>query len=177
MGSYLFTSPRLGFRNWQESDIAKMAAINADIAVMEFFPETQTLRQTQDFVARMQAQQADKGYCYFAVDTLEDREFIGFIGLSDKTFEASFTPCVDIGWRLARSAWGKGYATEGARRCLQYGFTELGMDKIYSMAPKLNLKSEQVMKKIWMKKAGEFIHPLLTNNERLKDCVLYEILK
>lgn len=172
---YLFTSARLGFRNWQEADIKPMAAINADPSVMEFFPTVKTYEETAGFILRMQQQFAEKGYCYFAVDRLNDHTFIGFIGLSWQTFEADFTPCADIGWRLARTAWGKGYATEGARRCLEYAFNELQLNNVLSMAPKLNIRSEEVMKKIGMQKVKDFTHPLLLQDERLKTCVLYKI--
>jgi RimJ/RimL family protein N-acetyltransferase len=177
MGRYLFTSERLGFRSWEMHDIAAMAAINADPQVMEFFPTTQDMQQTEAFVMRMQQQMTEKRYCYFAVEKLDDHAFIGFIGLSDKTFEAAFTPCVDVGWRLARSAWGHGYATEGAKRCLEYGLHELGLREIYAIAPLINIKSEGVMKKIGMNKVCEFVHPQLPGDKRLRDCVVYVLLR
>ncbi len=174
--TYLFKSERLGFREWQTTDIPQMADINTDPEVMAFFPNTLTRQQTAEFIERMQKQFALKGFCYFAVDNLEDGAFIGFIGLSEQTFEADFTPCTDIGWRLSKRFWGKGYATEGATKCLSYAFAQLKQKKINAIAPKVNLRSEQIMKKIGMKKVGNFIHPLLINNERLEECVLYEIM-
>ncbi|RZK12370.1 MAG: N-acetyltransferase, partial [Flavobacterium sp.] len=119
--NYLFTSERLGFRNWIEDDIPKMAEINSDPNVMEFFPSLQSAEQTDLFIRRMQQQFEEKSYCYFAVDVLDTDTFIGFIGLSDKDFESDFTPSVDIGWRLSEKQWKKGYATEGALACLKYG--------------------------------------------------------
>jgi RimJ/RimL family protein N-acetyltransferase len=172
---YLFTSPRLGFRNWKEEDIAMMAEINADADVMKYFPAIQSIGETAAFIEKMQKQMAEKGYCYFAVDKLEDGAFIGFIGLSEKTFEAAFTPCIDIGWRLSKKEWNNGYATEGAKRCLEYGLNELNIPKIVAIAPKINTPSERVMQKIGMVKVSEFIHPLLANDERLQLCVLYQI--
>jgi RimJ/RimL family protein N-acetyltransferase len=123
----------------------------------------------------MQKQYGDKGYCYFAVDNLEYDTFIGFIGLSEQNFAADFTPCIDIGWRLAKTAWNKGYASEGAKRCLEYGFEALHLDKIYSIAPVANLKSQQVMEKIGMHKVKTFDHPQLLDNARLRKCVLFVI--
>ena len=175
MSNYLFKSIRLGFRDWKEADIEKMATLNSDSEVMRFFPSTQSFEVTKKFISRMKKQYTEKGYCYFAVDRLEDVEFIGFIGLSEPIYEADFTPCVDIGWRLARKFWGMGYATEGAKRCLSYGFDQLNLEKLVSTAPVLNKPSIQVMKKIGMTKVKYFEHPLLTDNHRLKDCVLYEI--
>jgi RimJ/RimL family protein N-acetyltransferase len=173
---YLFKSERLGFRNWLDSDIELMCKINADEKVMEFFPGIATKAQTAELIVKMQQQFKEKGFCYFAVDKLENNEFIGFIGLSEKSFEAEFTPCVDIGWRISREEWNKGYASEGAQRCLEYAKDVLKLEKIVSIAPKINVKSEWVMKKIGMEKVLEFEHPLLINDERLKDCVLYQIM-
>jgi RimJ/RimL family protein N-acetyltransferase len=171
--NYLFKSERLGFRNWLPEDITPMSEINADPRVMEFFPSIQSAAQTIEFIERMQNQFKEKGFCYFAVDKLENGEFIGFIGISEQTFEADFTPCIDIGWRLSSKEWNKGFATEGAKRCLEYAFDELNIETINSMCPKINWPSENVMKKIGMKKVSEFKHPKLLNDERLQDCVLY----
>ena len=175
MHHYLFTSKRLGFRNWRDEDILPMAEINADPEVMAFFPALQSMQQTTDFVKRMQAQQASKGYCYFAVDRLDNNEFIGFIGLMDQSYEADFTPCVDIGWRLRRSAWHQGFAKEGAARCLEYAFTKLALKRIYAVAPKVNLRSEHIMQVIGMHRLKAFAHPLLMEDDRLRQCILYGI--
>lgn len=172
---YLFTSERLGFRNWKTSDIDKMAEINANKQVMEFFPSTQTAEQTALFIERMQQLLARTGFCYFAVDALEDGKLIGFIGMAEQTFDAAFTPCIDIGWRLHPDVWGKGYATECAKACLEYAFHTLKLKKVYAMAPAINQKSIAVMQKIGMHYVTNFMHPLLLSDERLKDCVLYEI--
>jgi RimJ/RimL family protein N-acetyltransferase len=170
---YLFTSARLGFRNWKETDHIPMAKINADPAVMEFFPFKPDASQTLEFIKRMQTMLEERGYCYFAVDELSSNALIGFIGLSYQTYESSFTPCVDIGWRLAQQFWGKGYATEGAERCLAFGFQNLGLKCINSVAPVTNTKSIHIMKKIGMKKLMEFKHPALANDKRLEDCVCF----
>lgn len=172
---YLFKSERLGFRNWLESDIDRLAEINSDKKVMEFFPGIISKDQTIEFIEKMQQQFTDKGFCYFAVDKLENNELIGFIGLSEKSFEAEFTPCIDIGWRLNSKEWNKGYATEGAKRCLEYAIEVLKLGKVVAIAPKINIKSERVMEKIGMKKIVEFEHSLLINDEKIRDCVLYEI--
>ena len=172
---YIFRSDRLGFRNWVQADIQYMSLINADPKVMEFFPGTATTQQTEAFIARQQKQFAEKGFCYFAVDRLDNNEFIGFTGISQQTFESNFTPCIDIGWRLAQKEWGNGFATEGAKTCLQYAFDILGLHKIVSICPVVNTRSEAVMQKTGMHKKQTFIHPLLVQNEHLKHCVLYEI--
>jgi len=170
---YLFQSSRLGFRMWTDSDLLPLAALNNDPAVMEFFPKLQTLAETQAFIERTQQHYAKHGYAWYAVDILENKEFIGFIGLVQTTFEASFTPCAEIGWRLKKSAWGKGYATEGATRCLAYGFKTLQLPAIYSFTATVNLRSERVMQKIGMTKVGEFDHPKLEKGNWLERHVLY----
>lgn len=152
-----------------------MAAINADAAVMAFFPAVQSEKQTIEFIERMKKQLDGNGFCYFAVDILDSGEFIGFIGLCKQTYEAEFTPCVDIGWRLKTTAWKNGYATEGAKRCLEYAFRQMNLEKVLAIAPVINIPSIQVMVNIGMRRVKEFKHPLLSNSLALEVCVLYEI--
>lgn len=173
--NYIFTSERLGFRNWIEDDIKKMAYLNNNPNVMAFFPSIPSFEETKAFVERMQQQFSENNNCYFTVDLLEKNVFIGFIGLSNKDFKSDFTPCIDIGWRLSEKYWYKGYATEGAKACLEFGFKQLKMKQIVAIAPKINLNSEKVMKKIGMKKLKDFNHPLLVNDNLLRECVLYTI--
>lgn len=170
---YIFTSERLGFRNWNLSDIDRMHEINSDEKVMEFFPRISTKEETTEFVIRMKKQFEEKGFCYFAVEKIQDKEFIGFTGLSEQTYKSVFTPCVDIGWRIKRSEWYSGFATEGAKKCLDYALNKLKLENVYSVAPKVNTKSGRIMIKIGMEKQFEFEHPLLINDDRLKTCVLY----
>ncbi len=171
--NYIFTSERLGFRNWQDSDINKMTAINADERVMEFFPSTRNKSETVAFIEKMKKRYAEYGFCYFAVEILATQEFIGFIGISYQDYDVFFNPSVDIGWRLSPNAWGKGYATEGAKRCLKYAFEELKLEEIVAVAPVINKKSISVMKKAGMKYHSTFEHPILLKDERIKECVLY----
>ena len=172
---YLFQSDRLGFRNWIDSDISKMIDISSNPDVMQFFPAIATKIQTVEFIDRMKLMYIEKGYCYFAVDQLKDESFIGFIGLYYQTYESQFTPSVDIGWRLNKKCWNKGLATEGAKKCLDYGFNKLGLKNIIATAPIINIKSIRVMEKVGMKKLTEFKHPRLKSDKRLEDCVCYEI--
>jgi RimJ/RimL family protein N-acetyltransferase/2-polyprenyl-3-methyl-5-hydroxy-6-metoxy-1,4-benzoquinol methylase len=172
---YLFKSARLGFRNWIDSDIPLMTKISADPQVMKNFPSVATPTQTAEFIQRMQIMFAENGFCYFAVDSLDDNSFIGFIGLSHQDYDVEFTPCIDIGWRLSQKYWGKGFATEGAKRCLEYAFEDLGIENIKSTAPLVNLVSIKVMEKIGMKKQIQFKHPKLLDIERLVNCVCYQI--
>ena len=171
---YLFYSERLGFRNWLTSDIDFMAEINADAEVMKFFPNFLSKNQTIEFIERKKKQFEENKFCYFAVEKRMNQEFIGFIGLSEQKYEAEFTPCVDIGWRLHRNAWNNGFATEGAKRCLVYAFEDLKLQKVNAIAPIINKKSVELMMKIGMIKQYDFIHPLLLENETLKNCVLFQ---
>lgn len=152
-----------------------MAAINADPEVMRFFPGTVAAEQTTAFIERMQVHLEEKGFCYYAVDDLQEGRFIGFIGMMVQAYPAAFTPCVDIGWRLRRACWGRGLATEGARRCLDHAFTDLGMKEVLATAPLVNRPSIRVMEKIGMRARGTFIHPRLLDDARLRDCALYGI--
>lgn len=172
---YLFESERLGFRNWIKADLDEFARINADFEVMEYFPKILTKKETAEFMARLGNHFTEKGYSYFATEILKTGEFIGFIGLTFQDYKTNFTPAVDIGWRLKRNAWGKGYATEGAKKCLEFGFRELNLDEIISTCTKKNFQSENVMKKLGMKKIGEFNHPKLLNFPGLKKCICYGI--
>ena len=170
---YLFTSNRLGFRNWVDADVKKMIRINSDKEVMKFFPFLPSEQQTRDFIIRMQKQFAHKGYCYFATDLLETNTFIGFIGISEQTYKASFTPCTDIGWRLSKEYWSKGFATEGAKACLTYADKNLNLPQIFAIASQINKNSIKVMDKIGMQYLRNFEHPSLIENPRLKNCVVY----
>lgn len=172
---YMFQSDRLGFRSWLTTDVTLMSELNSDPLVVEYFPKVLTPAETAAFVERMQGQFNEKGFCYFALDRLDTGEFIGFVGLSEQTFESDFTPCIDIGWRLSSKHWNNGFATEGALRCLHYAFDVLELEKVYSICPVVNIKSERIMQKIGMQKIGEFKHPKLAGNEKLEQCVLYMV--
>jgi RimJ/RimL family protein N-acetyltransferase len=172
---YIFKSERLGFRNWRKEDLLEFAEINADLAVMEHFPKPLTQKETADFIERLQLHYETRGYTYFATEILSTGELIGFIGLAYQEYEAAFNPATDIGWRLKKSAWGKGYATEGAKRCLEFAFNDLKLDKVISTCTTGNTKSESVMKKIGMTQKGVFNHPKLSDYPNFEQCVWYEI--
>lgn len=175
MASYLFTTSRLGFRTWQSFDLDDFAAINADPEVMRFFQKPYSKEDTQAMMERMQLMYEDRGYCYFAVDHLESKELIGTIGLGWKTFDADFTPCVDIGWRIGKKWWNQGLSSEGAKACLAFA-KQKGIPQIVSMASIGNLASIEVMKKIGMSHWKNFEHPDLQGFPEIKSCILYRIL-
>jgi len=173
--NYLFTSKRLGFRNWHHDDLDEFTALNANPLVMEHFPNTLTREETAEFIDRLIAHFDRHGYNYFAAEVIRTGELIGFIGLAYQTYDAPFCPATDVGWRLKPSAWGRGYATEGARRCLRFAFEQLGLERVISTCTLSNTKSEKVMKKTGMTKMGEFDHPKLKSHPKFEKCVWYEI--
>lgn len=174
MNSYLFTTSRLGFRIWQGFDLDDFTAINADPEVMRYFQKPLSREETQAMMDRMQRMYEEKGYCYFAVDLLETKELIGTIGLGWKTFEADFTPCVDIGWRIGKKFWNQGLASEGALACLSFA-QQNQIKEVLSMAFVGNTASIQVMKKIGMSFWKEFDHSELKNFPDIQRCSLYRI--
>jgi ribosomal-protein-alanine N-acetyltransferase len=167
--------PRVTLRTWRDEDIAPFAAMNADPRVMEFFPAPLTPEETAQGVARIRQGFAARHWGLWALEA--QGRFIGFTGLSVPAFEAHFTPCVEIGWRLAADAWGRGYATEAARVALAYGFTVLGLDEIVSFTAPENLRSRRVMERIGMDRDpdGDFDHPRIAAGHRLRRHVLYRL--
>jgi len=174
---YIFKSERLGFRNWIHEDFDEFAKLNSDEEVMEFFPNTLTTDEVKVLFKKLKSHFSENGFTYYATDILATSEFIGMIGLASQQYKSKYTPAIDIGWRLKRKAWGKGFATEGAKRCLAYGFNNLGIKKIISVCTTNNTKSEHVMKKIGMYKKGEFNHPELSKHPELEKHLCYEIVK
>ncbi len=172
---FIFTSHRLGFRNWKESDFSELHEINTDPAVMEYFPIIPSREDTIEFIKKMQKLFLELGYCYFAVERLDSFKFIGFIGLSTINFENNFTSNIDIGWRLKKSEWNQGFATEGAKKCIEFAFDILNLQTIVAIAPKSNWKSEIIMKKSGLSFVKFFKHPKLKVYKELEECVLYEI--
>lgn len=174
---YIFKSERLGFRNWSNEDLSEFAKLNSDKEVMEHFPETLSKNEVRDLINKLKNHFSENGFTYYAAEVLETKEFIGMIGLAFQEYKTKFTPAIDIGWRLKRQAWGKGYATEGAKKCLEYGFSELAIKKIISVCTINNKKSENVMKKIGMTKIGQFNHPELIKHPEYERHFCYEIVK
>lgn len=171
------TTSRLVLRPWREDDLAPFAAMNADPRVMEHFPAVYTRDESDAAAGRAAAHFAEHGFGPWAVEVPGVAAFAGFIGLIVPSFSAHFTPCVEIGWRLAADCWGRGYATEGARAALQFGFDELRLDEIVSMTVPANQRSWRVMEKIGMTRdaAGDFDHPRVPEGHVLRRHVLYRI--
>ena len=167
---------RLRLVAWQERHIAPFAAMNADPEVMRFFPATLSEAQTRAGVDVWRAQFEEKGWSNWAVELKESGEFIGFIGLSVLRRQLPFSPCVEVGWRLARRFWGNGYATEGARASLEVGFRQLGLAEVVSFTALSNLLSRAVMERIGMSNTGQdFDHPAVPEGSPLRRHCLYSI--
>lgn len=172
---YFFKSIRLGFRPWETNDLDSLAQMLADKQVMEYYPSTRTREQAAAFFNRISKHYQQHGFCLYAVDLLTTGEFAGYIGFQHFDFDVAFAPNIEIGWMLKAENWGHGLATEGAERCLQYGWDQFEFDKIYSFTALLNERSERVMQKIGMQKTGDFDHPKLDKGHALERHVLYEI--
>ena len=171
------STSRLLLRQWRESDLEPFASLNADPQVMEFMP-ARLSRVESDVLARgAEAEIARQGFGFWAAELRESGEFIGFVGLRAVTFEAHFTPCVEIGWRLARASWGRGLATEAARGCLRFAFDTLAFPEVVSFTVPANRRSRAVMERLGMRRApsDDFEHPRLPEGHPLRPHVLYRL--
>ncbi len=168
---------RLVLREWRDGDRAPFAALNADARVMEHFRGTLDRAASDGLIERIVDHWATDGHGLWAVERKADGRFIGFVGLTPPNFDAAFTPCVEIGWRLAPDAWGQGFATEAARAALRFGFERLGLDEIVSFTVPANVRSRAVMERIGMTRdpADDFDHPGFPDGHRLRRHVLYRL--
>jgi RimJ/RimL family protein N-acetyltransferase len=168
---------RLLLRPWTDADLSPFAAMNADAGVMEHFPSLLTREESDALAARFRDHWALRGFGLWAVELPGEAPFIGFVGLMTPSFEAHFTPCVEVGWRLARAYWGRGLATEGARAVVRLGFEQLGLGEIVSMTVPDNLRSRRVMEKLGMSHdpKDDFDHPRLPEGSPLRRHVLYRL--
>lgn len=177
MPASVLRTDRLLLRPWREDDLAPFATLNADPVVMEYFPKTLNREESDTLAVRFRDLLERQGYGLWAVEVPSLASFIGFVGLHHPAFDAPFTPCVEVGWRLARAHWGHGYATEAARAALRYGFDQLGLGEILSFTVPENVRSRAVMERIGMTRspADDFDHPSLPEGHRLRRHVLYRI--
>jgi ribosomal-protein-alanine N-acetyltransferase len=166
---------RLILRQWRDEDRDPFAAMNADPEVMEHFPAVLGRADSDAMADRIRRRIADGGVGFWAVEIAETGRFIGFTGLSVPRFDAPFMPAVEIGWRLARDAWGHGYATEAARRALAFAFGDLGLAEVVAFTSTTNLRSQAVMRRIGMTHdpADDFDHPLIAEGHPLRRQVLW----
>jgi len=172
-------SDRVILRQWREEDLIPFAKMNSDPIVMECFPAILSQKESDELAEKIQNHFQKHGFGLWVVEIPRITKFAGFIGLNIPQFEAHFTPCVEIGWRLKKEYWGQGYATEGAKLCLEFGFNQLQLNEIVSFTAQVNTRSRRVMEKLGMthNPQDDFLHPLLPRNHPLSYHVLYRIKK
>jgi RimJ/RimL family protein N-acetyltransferase len=170
---------RLLLRGWREDDLEPFAVLNADPVAMEHLPGCLTREESDDLAGRIRAQFASHGFGFWAVEVPRVSPFIGFVGLAVPSFQAHFTPCVEIGWRLSPPYWGRGYATEAARAALAFAFRQLRLSEVVSFTVPGNARSRRVMERLGMRHspADDFDHPALPDGHRLKRHVFYRVLR
>jgi 3-dehydroquinate dehydratase/shikimate dehydrogenase len=175
----MYETERLILREWQDKDFEPFFVLNQDHDVMEFFPDVLSYQETIDLIAKFKNKFKVNGFSFYTCELKDTRQFIGSIGLNIPDFIAHFTPCVEIGWRVAKEFWGQGLAVEAAEKCLEIGFTQFNLDEIVSFTAKINTKSARVMQKLGMTydESDDFYHPKLPKKHPLSLHVLYRIHK
>ncbi|WP_445375872.1 GNAT family N-acetyltransferase [Photorhabdus tasmaniensis] len=168
---------RLIMRTWKEEDRGPFFHLNSNAEVMEYFPTTLTVEQSNTMVDKIiQRFEQQDGWGLWAVELKETGDFIGFVGLNIPVAELPFSPCTEIGWRLDKPFWGKGYASEAACKALDFAFTELKLEEVVAFTTVANLRSQKVMEKLGMvKDENTFLHPLLPDGHPFHEHVLYRI--
>jgi RimJ/RimL family protein N-acetyltransferase len=171
-------TPRLYLRGWKEADREPFGSMNCDPEVMRFFPSLQGRAASDASIDGWQSQFAAQGWSNWAVEERESGRFIGFVGLTVPRRNLPFSPCVEIGWRLARPYWGKGYATEAANAALRVGFERVALREIVSFTTLGNLKSRAVMERIGMHNANQdFEHPAIPEGHEQRLHCLYRLTR
>lgn len=167
---------RLLLRQWTERDLEPFAAMGADAEVMRYFPATLDRHGSDAMGRRCQALIEERGWGFWAAEEVGTGEFIGFIGLHVPTAELPCSPCVEVGWRLARKHWGHGFATEGARACLAFAFSELQLSEVVAFTSIHNHRSQAVMQRLGMgRDRSNFKHPSLPDHHWLSEHCLYRL--
>ncbi len=167
---------RLKMRQWKKDDRSLFAALNADPAVMEYFPAILDKTESNAMAKKIQHLISRRGWGFWAVEEKNSHAFIGFVGLHVPTAELPCSPCVEIGWRLMREFWGKGFATEAATAALQVAFEQLVIDEVFAFSPVGNTRSRAVMERLHMENTQQnFEHPAISKGHRLCEHVLYMV--
>ena len=167
---------RLLLRQWKESDLAPFAVMNSDKRVMEFYPALLNQQESDAMANTCKSLIAEQGWGFWALEEKNTGRFIGFTGLHIPKHELPFSPCVEIGWRLAPEYWGKGLVTEAAQAALNIAFRKLGLDEVVSFTAKANIRSAAVMERLGMiRQASNFEHPALPKGHELSEHIWYKI--
>ncbi|MFV0422881.1 GNAT family N-acetyltransferase [Oleidesulfovibrio sp.] len=175
MATFTIITPRLILRQWRTEDYKPFAMLNADPEVMEFFPATLPRAASDAMADRCHQLIHERGWGFWAVEERQTGDFVGLTGLHTPGSELPFTPCIEVGWRLARYHWHKGYATEAAAAALHVAFNKLQLQEVVSFTAVLNVRSQAVMQRLSMEFAGPFEHPDLPPQHPLRPHVLYTI--
>ncbi len=177
MGAPELITDRLLLRAWAAADVEPFAAMNADPEVMQHFPSTLSREESDALVDGIRAGFEQHPFGLWAVELRDAGRFVGFTGLSVPTFDAPFMPAVEVGWRLARWAWGNGYATEAATATLDFGFSRAGLGDVVSFTSVSNVRSRAVMQRLGMTRdpTDDFEHPRIPPGHRLRVHVLYRL--
>nr|WP_319384832.1 GNAT family N-acetyltransferase [uncultured Roseibium sp.] len=177
----LMETERLYLRTWQDKDLDPFAEICADPVVMRYFPDVMTREKSRDLMSRCIEKQETDGFCMAPVEVKSTGEFLGFVGLNTPSYAAPlpFEPCVEIGWRLKQSSWGKGFASEAANAWLRFGFETVALVEIVAFTIPANEPSQRVMQRIGMRRDpdGDFLHPSLPPDHPVAPHVLYRLAK
>jgi len=170
---------RLILRDWHDEDRGPFAALNADPRVMEYYPAPYTRAQSDAYIDRARAHIAERDWGLWAIERKIDRRLIGSAGLWEVSWDAPFTPAVEVGWRLAIDAWGYGYATEAGAASIADGFERLGLEEIVSMTVPANMRSRRVMERLGLTRdpADDFDHPQMAVDHPLAHHVLYRVTR
>ena len=168
---------RLLLRRWRPSDREPFARLNADPVVMQYFVGTLSREDSDELVDQIEKHFEEHAFGLWAIEVPGVAPFVGFVGLSVPSFEAHFMPAVEVGWRLDRPYWGRGYATEAARASLTDGFDRVGLTEIVSFTTPINLPSIAVMERLGMTRDpnDDFDHPGVPKGHPLRRHVLYRI--
>ncbi|MEN2750326.1 GNAT family N-acetyltransferase [Psychrobacter sp. FBL11] len=176
MRQRVLTTQRLVLRQWQPSDLAVFAKMNADPEVMRYFPKLLTPTLSDAIANKCQRLIEDNGWGFWAVSLKKSNIFIGMVGLNTAHADMPFAPNVEIGWRLHKDYWGQGYATEAARASLRLAFEELELDEVVAFTAVVNTHSQLIMQRIGMSNTQDnFDHPMLDPSHPLAEHVLYKI--
>lgn len=164
-------------RPWRDEDLEPFAGLNADPLVMEHMPKLLSRTASDELASGYAQHLRQHGFGMWAVELLRGAPFIGFVGIAYPRLNAHFTPCVEVGWRLAHEYWGNGYATEAAQKALALGFDEFGLREIIAYTAARNDRSRAVMKRLRMQRdpSDDFDHPNMPSGDPLRPHVLYRL--
>lgn len=167
---------RLILRQWQKEDFIVFQKLTSDSEVMHYFPSLLTEEESDALAQRFHDLIAHRGWGFWAIEEKVSGRFIGYVGLHEPASDLPFKPCVEIGWRLLKEHWGKGYASEAGKEALRFAFEELKLDEVVSFTAVINHRSEALMRRLGMRNKSEnFEHSALPKGHRLREHVLYGI--